>query len=108
MEPTGIEKEFDWDVTVIDSEQVNAFCLPGGKMAVYTGLVPVAGNADAMAMVMGPETRPPLLRHGAHRRSGQKRAQIGQMAGAASGRAPRQMRAWMQGDATGERRGHRR
>ncbi|MDQ2703189.1 MAG: M48 family metallopeptidase [Pseudomonadota bacterium] len=95
MEPTGIEKDFDWDVTVIDSEQVNAFCLPGGKMAVYTGLVPVAENADAMAMVMGHEISHALLRHGAQRMSEQKLAQIGQMAGAASGMDPQQMQAVM-------------
>ena len=95
MEPTGISKTFDWDVTVIESPQVNAFCLPGGKMAVYTGLVPVAQNADAMAMVMGHEISHALLRHGAQRMSEQKLAQIGQMAGAASGMDAQQMQAVM-------------
>ena len=46
---------FQWEVNVIQSEQANAFALPGGKMAVYTGLVPVAKNADGMAVVMGHE-----------------------------------------------------
>src|SRR3546814_3536200 len=55
MQAQHIEDSFDWAVTVLQSDQANAFCLPGGKMAVYTGLVPVAQNADAMAIVMGHE-----------------------------------------------------
>ena len=80
-----IWEKFDWDVNVIQSEQANAFCLPGGKMAVYTGLIPVAQNADAVAVVMGHEIAHALLRHGAQRMSQQKLTQIGQMAGAMSG-----------------------
>ena len=83
-------REFEWDVNVIPSEQANAFCLPGGKMAVYTGLIPVAKTQDAMAVVMGHEIAHALLRHGAQRMSQQKLAQIGQMAGAASGMDPQQ------------------
>ena len=83
-------QDFDWDVNVIQSEQANAFCLPGGKMAVYTGLVPVAENADAMAVVMGHEIAHALLRHGAQRMAQQKLTQVGQMAGAMSGMDPQQ------------------
>jgi predicted Zn-dependent protease len=85
LQPQHLSKGFEWDVSVIDSPQVNAFCLPGGKMAVYTGLVPVAQNADAMAAVMGHEISHALLRHGAQRMSRQKLEQLGQMAGAMSG-----------------------
>jgi len=83
-------RDFEWDVNVIESEQANAFCLPGGKMAVYTGLVPVAENADAMAVVMGHEIAHALLRHGAQRMAQQKLTQVGQMAGAMSGMDPQQ------------------
>ena len=83
--PQFISRTFEWDVNVIESEQVNAFCLPGGKMAVYTGLVPVAQNADAMAVVMGHEIAHALLRHGAQRMAQQKVGQIVQMGGAMSG-----------------------
>ena len=76
---------FQWEVNVIQSEQANAFALPGGKMAVYTGLVPVAKNADGMAVVMGHEIAHALMRHGAQRMARGKLEQIGQMAGAASG-----------------------
>ena len=95
MQSPHIERAFDWEVNVIPSDQVNAFCLPGGKIAVYTGLVPVAENADAMAVVMGHEISHALLRHGAQRMTEQKLAQIGQMAGAMSGMDPQQMQAVM-------------
>ena len=85
MQASHVEKSFDWAVTVLQSEQANAFCLPGGKIAVYTGLVPVAENADAMAIVMGHEISHALLRHGAQRMTRGKLEQLGQMAGAMSG-----------------------
>ncbi len=95
MKATHVEEAFNWDVTVLQSDQVNAFCLPGGKIAVYTGLVPVADNADAMAIVMGHEISHALLRHGAQRMTEQKLAQLGQMAGSMSGMDQGQMQAVM-------------
>ncbi|NUS59401.1 MAG: M48 family metallopeptidase, partial [Lysobacter sp.] len=95
MKAPHIERTFDWETNLIQSEQVNAFCLPGGKMAVYTGLLPVAQNQDAMAVVMGHEITHALLRHGAQRMSEQKLAQMGQMAGAMSGMDQSQMQAVM-------------
>ena len=71
---------FDWSVAVLDSPQANAFCLPGGKMAVYTGLLPVTQNDDAMAIVMGHEIAHALLRHGSQRIAQQKLVQMGQLA----------------------------
>ncbi len=88
MAPGNFAANFEWDVNVIQSEQANAFALPGGKMAVYTGLVPVAGNQDGMAVVMGHEIAHALMRHGAQRMSRGKLEQIGAMAGAASGMDP--------------------
>ena len=95
LEPQHYSRGFEWDVSVIDSPQANAFCLPGGKMAVYTGLVPIAQNADAMAVVMGHEISHALLRHGAQRMSRAKLEQIGQMAGAMSGMDPGTMQTVM-------------
>src|SRR6476660_6867302 len=85
MQAPHVERAFDWDVNVLQSDQVNAFCLPGGKIAVYTGLIPVAQNADAMAVVIGHEISHALLRHGAQRMTEQKLEQMGQMAGAMGG-----------------------
>jgi predicted Zn-dependent protease len=88
---------FQWDVAVIQSEQANAFCLPGGKMAVYTGLLPIAQNQDAMAVVMGHEIAHALLRHGSQRMAQQKLVQMGQMAAgvAMGGMDPQQQQAIM-------------
>ena len=75
-----LAKTFDWSVAVLQSEQANAFCLPGGKMAVYTGLIPVTQNENAMAVVMGHEIAHALLRHGSQRMAQQKLVQMGQLA----------------------------
>lgn len=80
LAPKRIVDSFEWQVSVIQSDQANAFCLPGGKMAVYTGLIPVAKNADAMAAVMGHEIAHALLRHGSQRMAQQKLVQLGTMA----------------------------
>ncbi len=95
MKAQNFSRDFDWEVNVLQSDQANAFCLPGGKMAVYTGLIPVAKNADAVAVVMGHEIAHALLRHGAQRMAQQKLTQIGQMAGAASGMDAQQQQMMM-------------
>jgi predicted Zn-dependent protease len=62
--------EYDWEFTVIDDPgQVNAFALPGGKVAVYTGLYPVAEDEAGLAVVVGHEVAHALARHGAERMS---------------------------------------
>jgi len=62
--------EYDWDFVVIDDPKaVNAFALPGGKVAVYTGLFPVARDEAGLAVVMGHEVAHALARHGAERMS---------------------------------------
>ncbi|MBM3788047.1 MAG: M48 family metallopeptidase [Acidobacteria bacterium] len=71
---------FRWEYNLIDSPQVNAFCLPGGKVAVYSGILPVAKNADGLAVIMGHEIAHAIARHGAERMAHQKLMQIGQMA----------------------------
>ncbi|MCP3917614.1 MAG: M48 family metallopeptidase [bacterium] len=64
FEPELVEA-FEWEVTVIDdANTVNAFALPGGKMAVYTGIIPVAGGEEGLAVVMGHEITHVLERHG--------------------------------------------
>ncbi len=71
---------FDWEFKVIDSDQANAFALPGGKVAVYSGLVPVAENVDGLAVVMGHEIAHAIARHGAERMAHQKLVQLGTLA----------------------------
>ncbi len=59
--------EYEWQVSLIDDEQINAFCLPGGKIVVYTGILPIAQNEAALATVMGHEMAHATSRHGAQR-----------------------------------------
>jgi predicted Zn-dependent protease len=81
--------EYHWEFAVIDEPRVlNAFALPGGKVAVYTGLLRVTQNESGLATVMGHEVAHALQRHGAERMSRgilEQIAQVGAMAGAASG-----------------------
>jgi predicted Zn-dependent protease len=58
---------FDWRVSVVRSPQVNAFCLPGGKIVVFTGILPVARTEAGLATVMGHEMAHATLRHGSER-----------------------------------------
>ena len=58
---------FDWQVSVIRSDQANAFCLPGGKIAVYTGILPFTRNEAGLAAVMGHEMAHAIARHGSQR-----------------------------------------
>lgn len=60
-------KDFKWEVSVVRSPQVNAFCLPGGKICVYTGILRVARNETGLAVVMGHEMAHATLRHGSER-----------------------------------------
>ncbi len=78
---------FQWEVTVIKNDKMmNAFALPGGKIAVYTGIFPVAKTEAGLAAVLGHEVTHALARHGAERMSeGQLANAALQIAGAAIG-----------------------
>ncbi len=66
----SMAQQFQWEVAVIkDDKTANAFALPGGKMAVYTGIFPVAKTEAGLAAVMGHEVVHALARHGAERMS---------------------------------------
>jgi len=71
-------KNFSWEFFVIDKDdEANAFCLPGGKVFVYTGIFKYAANDDELAAVMGHEIGHALARHGAERVSSGQLAQFG-------------------------------
>ena len=62
--------DFDWEFNLIeDDKMVNAWCLPGGKVAFYTGILPMTRDEDGVAVVMGHEIAHALARHGAERMS---------------------------------------
>jgi predicted Zn-dependent protease len=60
--------EFEWEIVLIDEPKtVNAWCMPGGKMAVYTGLLPITQDEDSLAVVVGHEVAHAVARHGGER-----------------------------------------
>ncbi|MBM4250461.1 MAG: M48 family metallopeptidase [Deltaproteobacteria bacterium] len=62
-------KKFDWDFTLFNSKEVNAFCLPGGKVGVYTGILPVAKTNAGLAAILGHEIGHAVARHSGERMS---------------------------------------
>ena len=64
--------DFEWEFNLVEDKQINAFCLPGGKVVVYTGILSVAKNDDQLATVMSHEIAHALARHGAERMSHQQ------------------------------------
>lgn len=62
------EMNFRWEVRLLKADDIpNAFCLPNGRIAIYTGILPVTQNEDALAIVMGHEVAHAILRHGGKR-----------------------------------------
>ena len=80
--PKGVHKG-DWEVVVFESDQVNAFALPGGKIGVYTGLIKVTENQHQLAAVMGHEVAHVIEQHSNERLSASSLAQTGMQIGAA-------------------------
>ena len=74
-------KQFKWEVSVIkDDKTLNAFALPGGKIAFYTGIFPMAKNEAGLAAIMGHEVIHALARHGGERMSQGVMTKIGLVA----------------------------
>jgi predicted Zn-dependent protease len=74
-------ESYEWEYKLIqDNDTINAWCLPGGKTAVYTGLLPVAENEAGLAFIMGHEIGHATAHHGAERMS-QQLAVLGGLAG---------------------------
>ena len=68
---------FRWEFKTIDKNEPNAFCLPGGKVVVYTGILPITRTEAGLAVVIGHEVAHALARHGAERMSDQMVASAG-------------------------------
>ena len=86
-------QKFEWDFRVVESDQVNAFCLPGGKVVVYTGIIPVAETDGGLATVLGHEIGHAIAHHAAERMAQQQLVQLGQSAvvGSMQDMNPRQL-----------------
>lgn len=68
---------YDWEYSLINDDQVNAWAMPGGKIAFYTGILPITQTERGVAVVMGHEVAHALANHGAQRMSRGQAAQIG-------------------------------
>jgi predicted Zn-dependent protease len=71
---------YQWEFNLVQDDAVNAFAMPGGKVVVYTGLLPVAQNETGLAVVMGHEIAHVFARHGNERMSQQLLVQMGGIA----------------------------
>lgn len=66
---------YNWEFNLVNNKEVNAWCMPGGKVVVYTGLLPITANEAGLAAVIGHEVSHALARHGSERMSQQLIAQ---------------------------------
>jgi predicted Zn-dependent protease len=64
-------ENYNWEFTLFQSQEINAFCLPGGKVGVYTGILPTAQSNAGLAAILGHEVAHAVLKHGAERVSQQ-------------------------------------
>lgn len=94
----GYLDDYKWEYKLIDSDQVNAWCMPGGKIAFYTGILPIAQNETGVAAIMGHEVAHALANHGQQRMSKGMIQQIGAVGVAVgtSGQSAQSQQAWMQ------------
>lgn len=68
---------FNWEFNLVESADVNAWCMPGGKVAVYTGILPFTANEAGLATVMGHEIAHAIARHSMEQMSNQYAVQVG-------------------------------
>ena len=77
---SGDLKGYAWEFNLVDSKEVNAWCMPGGKVVVYTGILPIAGDEAGLAVVMGHEIAHAVAKHGNERMSQALVTQLGGVA----------------------------
>lgn len=73
--------DYKWEYNLVQDETVNAWCMPGGKIVFYTGILPIAANETGVAAIMGHEVAHALANHGQQRMSAGMLQQIGAVAG---------------------------
>ncbi len=83
MRANGMTSEadsYEWEFNLVESDQLNAWCLPGGKVVFYTGILPVCDNVDGIAAVMGHEIAHAFAKHGQERMTSAYGQQLGGVA----------------------------
>ena len=91
-------RDYRWEYKLIDSKEVNAWCMPGGKIVVYSGILPITKNDAGLATVMGHEVSHALANHGAQRMSAAQLQQLGAVgvAVATGGQSAEKQQMWQQ------------
>ena len=94
----GYLKDYQWEYKLVDSKEVNAWCMPGGKIVVYSGILPVTKDDAGLATVMGHEVSHALANHGAQRMSASQLQQLGAVgvAVATGSKSAEQQQMWQQ------------
>ena len=77
----GYLKDYKWEYNLVDDKTVNAWCMPGGKIVVYTGILPISKDEAGLAAIMGHEVSHALANHGQQRMSAGMVQQLGAVAG---------------------------
>ena len=70
-------KDYRWEYKLVESKEVNAWCMPGGKIVVYSGILPITKDDAGLATVMGHEVAHALANHGAQRMSASQLQAVG-------------------------------
>ena len=70
-------KNYSWEFNLVQDNSANAFCMPGGKIVVYEGILPITQNESALAIVLGHEIAHAVAKHSAEQLSNQMRSQYG-------------------------------
>jgi len=99
MRANNMSSEADsyrWEFNLIEDETVNAWCMPGGKVVFYTGIIPICDNVDGIAAVMGHEVAHAFAKHGQERMSQGQLQQLGGVAVAlgTSGKSEESQQLW--------------
>jgi predicted Zn-dependent protease len=76
----AILEGYNWEFNTVDSKEANAWCMPGGKVVVYTGLLPITQTETGLAIVVGHEIAHAIAKHGSERMSQAMMQQLGGMA----------------------------
>jgi len=89
---------YNWEFNLVESPEQNAWCMPGGKVVVYTGILPLTKNETGLAVVMGHEIAHAIAEHGNERMSHQMLVQMGgtALAAAMQSKPAQTQKMWMQ------------
>jgi predicted Zn-dependent protease len=95
---SGYLNDYQWEYKLVESKEVNAWCMPGGKIVVYSGILPITKDDAGLATVLGHEVSHALANHGAQRMSAAQLQQLGAVgvAVATGGQSAEKQQMWQQ------------